>query len=145
MAGRQRPVDEGQEIPMNYSFRRTAKDGTGMVASRTNVELDARGRKVVRTHDQVVGRGARPTPGRPSGKEYGLWRTRGADEPADQPRKAARPTADDRIRAKLLGSHATDLQRARGEVERAQQIFRDTEDAGRRGMSDMTSELRRYR
>lgn len=135
-----RRIDEGDEIPMNYSFKRSQK-GTGMMASRSQMERTPRGERVVVTRDEIIGKDGKPMNPRSSGKAYGLWRQRPVDADPDMQRQSA----DSRIKAKLAGSSSLDLQRARREIDSLRGVASDMETGARRGMSDMSSELRRYR
>lgn len=103
MARKARKLKEGAEIPMNFSFRRKVK-GDGIMATRTSSELNARGERQTVVHDQDVNKAGYS----PSGKSYGLFRSRPQGAPADQPRERKTPTltADDRIRAKLQATSA---------------------------------------
>ena len=89
-------IDEGDEIPMNYSFKRSQK-GTGMMASRSQMERTPRGERVVVTRDEIIGKDGKPMNPRSSGKAYGLWRQRPVDADPDMQRQSA----DSRIKAKL--------------------------------------------
>lgn len=72
---RRRQLEEGYEVPMNFSFRRSKK-GDSVVASTTRVDRNASGNRVAVTNDEIVA--AKPRGG---GKAYGIWKQRPIGRP----------------------------------------------------------------